>query len=250
MRAEVVRFLLEREMDRVGIANASLFHAPRGYNPTDLLEGCRSVIVFAKAIPKGVFEASRRRPHFYLNAYERYFAIMDDLAILLAARLEEKGFLSLSIPSCTPLIRTEGLYRGLLSLKHAAELAGLGSFGKNQLLLNETYGPRLRLAAVLTQAALEPDPPAEKSLCPESCSLCQEACPAKAIRPSGFIQPRCFEHCMAHPLLSLSSIVRWLPGKASSDSFYELATNTLGRPFQVKCFQCLICCPWYQKSRD
>lgn len=237
-------------MDRVGIADASLFRAPRGYNPTELLEGCRSVIIFAKAIPQGVFEASRTRPHFYMNAYERYFAIMDDLAVLLAARLEEKGHLSLPIPSCTPLVRSEGLYRGLLSLKHAAELAGLGSFGKNQLLLNERYGPRLRLAAVLTRAELEPDPPGGEPLCPDSCSICQEACPTKAIRPGTFIQPRCLEHCMAHPLFSLSSVTRLLPRKASSDSFYELVTNTLGRPFQVKCVECLIRCPWYQKGRD
>ena len=235
-------------MDLVGVADAKRIKAPQGHNPTDILEGCRSVVVFAKAIPKGVFEAQQFRNQLYLNAYERYFTTMDDLALLAASWLEEKGFLSVPIPSCTPLLRQDGLYRGIISLKHVAELAGLGKFGKNQLLLNDQYGPRLRLSALITRAELEPDTPLETPLCPESCSTCLEVCPPKAIRPHGFIQPRCFEHSMSHPLLSLSSITRFLPQRASSDTLYELVTNTLARPFQVTCIDCLIHCPHYQKS--
>ncbi len=235
-------------MDMVGVADAACFNAPRGYNPNDILEGCRSVVVFAKAIPKGVFEARQFHLQLYLNAYERYFAAMDELALHMASWLEERGFLSVPIPSCTPLLRRNGLYRGIISLKHAAELAGLGKFGRNQLLLNDKYGPRLRLSALLTRAELEPDPPLEKSPCPESCSICLEVCLPKAIRPHGFDQPSCFEHSVSHPLLSLSAITRFLPQRVSSDSFNELVTNTLSRPFQVTCIECLIRCPRYQES--
>lgn len=248
MKDDIRRFLLGRGMDLVGFADAARFQAPQGHNPTDILEGCRSVVVFAKAIPKGIFEARQFRFQLYLNAYERYFATMDELALELSSWLEERGYLSVPIPSCTPIPRRNGLYRGILSLKHAAELAGLGKFGKNQLLLNDRYGPRLRLSALLTRAELEPDPPGEEPLCPESCSICLEVCSPKAIRPHGFDQPRCLQHCMSHPLLSLSAVTRFLPQRVSSDSFYELVTNTLGRPFQVTCIDCLIHCPRYQKS--
>lgn len=51
--------------------------------------------------------------------------------------------------------------RGLLSMKHAAVLAGLGTLGKSTLLLNEAYGNLLTLGAILTEFDLASDPPEE-----------------------------------------------------------------------------------------
>ncbi len=59
-------------------------------------------------------------------------------------------------------------------------LAGLGTLGKSTLLLNETYGNRLVLGAVLTDANLPSDPPAV-GICRENCRLCVENCPAGAL---------------------------------------------------------------------
>ena len=59
-------------------------------------------------------------------------------------------------------------------------MAGLGWQGKSLLLINPDYGPRIRLATVLTDAPLEADSPL-KNLCGE-CTLCRDACPAGAIK--------------------------------------------------------------------
>ena len=247
-REDLRDYILGKGMDLMGIADPSLFDAPQGYNPTDILPGCRSVIIFAKAIPRGVFEALNSRYDLYMHAYERYFAIMDDLALLIAGKLEEAGFLSAPIPSCTPLHRRDGWYRGIFSLKHAARIAGMGSLGKNYLLINERYGPRLRLGGVLTTAELVPDKPFEESFCESACQVCIKACPPRAIKPDKFEQPRCFDHAVAHPLLKASVITRFLPRRLQGDSFSQLVTNTLGRPFRVECIECLIQCPRYQVS--
>jgi epoxyqueuosine reductase QueG len=241
-------YILGKEMDLVGVANPALFAAPPGYNPRDILPACQSVIIFAKAIPKGIFEAANNRYDLYMNAYERYFALMDDLAILIASRLEEAGFLSIPIPSCTPLKRQDGWYRGIFSLKHAAQMAGMGSLGKNYLLINHKYGPRLRLGGVLTTAKLLFDEPCEQSFCPDSCQVCIDACPQKAIQRDKFVQPRCFDYTVAHPLLRVSAVTRFLPRKFQGDSFSQLVSNTLGRPFKIECIECLIQCPRYKAS--
>jgi epoxyqueuosine reductase len=66
------------------------------------------------------------------------------------------------------------------SHKMAATRAGLGWIGKTDLFVSEKYGPRLRLATVLTNAEL----PASMSPCDESrcgsCDICVAKCPAKA----------------------------------------------------------------------
>jgi epoxyqueuosine reductase QueG len=247
-KEDIKDYVLGKDMDLIGIADPSLFDAPPGHNPKDILAGCRSVIIFAKTMPKGIFEALNNRYDLYMHAYERYFAIMDDLASVIAGKLEEAGFLSIPIPSCTPLHRKDGWIRGILSLKHAARIAGMGAMGKNYLLINERYGTRLRLGGVLTTAEIEPDNPFKDSFCEDDCQICLDACPARAIKLDKFDQPRCFSHAVAHPLLKASAITRFLPRWLQGDSFSQLVTNTLGRPFRVECIECLIQCPKYQVS--
>ena len=61
--------------------------------------------------------------------------------------------------------------------------AGLGQLGRMGLLMTPKYGPRVRLAKVLTDMPLVPDAPIEfgvTEFC-ESCMLCAEHCPSDAI---------------------------------------------------------------------
>jgi epoxyqueuosine reductase QueG len=69
---------------------------------------------------------------------------------------------------------------GYISLKHAAEIAGLGVIGKNYLLTNPQYGNLLWFSAVLTDAELMPDEKAQSTMC-DNCNKCVEACPAGAL---------------------------------------------------------------------
>lgn len=67
------------------------------------------------------------------------------------------------------------------SFKFAAVNAGLGWIGKNDVLVTENYGPRLRLAAVLVDCDLPIDSPVTNSRCPVDCFNCVQACPCQAL---------------------------------------------------------------------
>ncbi|MGN0479916.1 MAG: 4Fe-4S double cluster binding domain-containing protein [Hominenteromicrobium sp.] len=67
------------------------------------------------------------------------------------------------------------------SFKYAAVHAGLGWIGKNDVLITERYGPRVRLSAVLLDAALPCGPAVTKSRCPDACTKCVDACPYHAL---------------------------------------------------------------------
>ena len=72
------------------------------------------------------------------------------------------------------------IYPDLLPQKKMAQLAGLGAFGKNSLIINPKYGPWIRLQSVLTDAELVPDEPYEEDLCGD-CDECIRSCPVDAL---------------------------------------------------------------------
>ncbi|MEM9604883.1 MAG: reductive dehalogenase domain-containing protein [Pseudomonadota bacterium] len=64
--------------------------------------------------------------------------------------------------------------------------AGLGEYGRNQMVLTPAYGPRVRFSKVFTSLTLAPDAPRVQGIhayC-EQCDVCARACPPKAL-PDG-----------------------------------------------------------------
>ncbi|AHF06034.1 epoxyqueuosine reductase [Desulfitobacterium metallireducens] len=69
----------------------------------------------------------------------------------------------------------------LFSFKFACVNAGLGWIGKNDILVTEEYGPRVRLSAILINYDLPIGCPIDKSKCPPICNVCVNACPHNAL---------------------------------------------------------------------
>jgi epoxyqueuosine reductase len=92
----------------------------------------------------------------------------------LAKPLRTQGYRTLPLPSQgTPV--DARFQRGILSFKHAAEFAGLGRIGRTSLLITKEFGPRVRLACLLTDAPL----PATRRESPDPCVDCAGACIAR-----------------------------------------------------------------------
>jgi epoxyqueuosine reductase QueG len=179
--------------DICGFAHVDRFNdAPEGFHPKDIFSDCKSLILFALALPKGLAKVPPRL------IYGHYNNICKDelnrIAFLAVKRLEQNFHCTaIPLPSDTPYEywgseNMEG--RGLLSIKHIAVAAGLGTIGKSSLLLNKTYGNMLTLGAILTDLDLPSDPFAE-SICLESCRKCIDNCPSKAIDNGIVHQKRC-----------------------------------------------------------
>jgi epoxyqueuosine reductase QueG len=196
--ATIKKIVCQLGADVCGIANIESFqNAPQGFHPVDLLVDARSVIVFGKQFLKGTFKAKSNAP--YTLVRNLLIQFIDNLALQLSYKIEEKGYLAVPVPSSEPYEywdsqRRHG--RGIISLKHAAQLAGLGSIGKNTLLINERYGNRLWLGGVITNIKLEGDPLTEY-FCPKDCQLCISACPQAALNEITIDQKKCREICFS-----------------------------------------------------
>ena len=67
------------------------------------------------------------------------------------------------------------------SFKYAAVHAGLGWIGKNDVVVTEKYGPRVRLSAILIDSQFIDGQRITESNCPDLCKKCVEACPYHAL---------------------------------------------------------------------
>lgn len=204
----------EAGADVVGIAAAADFgKAPEGFRPTDVLPACRAVIVLGATFPPEV-----------LGDIEAYTASRNDMlsgmtamAKAVAKRIKADGYQTKAISAAGgKWVQGDGRKEqfGHISLKHAAELAGLGVIGKNYLLTSPRYGNLLWLSAVLTDADLAPDARAQTALC-EGCTRCVDACPVDALDDLAAFK------------------------KKECSSFFKIED----RKFKIKCFRCRTVCP-------
>ena len=94
------------------------------------------------------------------------------------------GFRALPLPAAgTPF--DARFFRGILSFKHAGEYAGLGRIGRSSLLVTPQFGPRVRLACLLTDADIPSTRRALEDLCASCPDLCVAHCPAGALANPG-----------------------------------------------------------------
>jgi epoxyqueuosine reductase len=76
-------------------------------------------------------------------------------------------------------------------LKDSAVLAGLGVFGKHNLLVTPEYGTRVRLRGIFIEAELEPTGPLDFDPC-RGCDMpCHQACPMDAFRSGSYERALC-----------------------------------------------------------
>ncbi len=88
----------------------------------------------------------------YFHHYRTANAYLDRISFACAAKLQSYGLRALAIPASQTT--NEQAIAGDFAHKTAANLAGLGFIGKSALFVSHQYGPRVRLATVLTDLPL------------------------------------------------------------------------------------------------
>ena len=122
---------------------------------------------------------------YYHELYKTVNILLDIKAYEISNFLTEMGYPSIYLPrdgygDIDVLLKKPMAF---FSHKHAAFLAGMGSFGENNVILTEEYGPRVRFTSIFTTAQIEGDKIKGIDLC-EHCKRCVSQCPVNAI-PEG-----------------------------------------------------------------
>jgi epoxyqueuosine reductase len=204
---EIKKFILQNNIPVFGISAAeSLQNEPRGYRPSDMLPQARSILCLGMPIPKGIFRCKERSEWMYWRAANVYYRKIDVVLMQACAIIEERDEIAVPVYSCFPYdIKGKGDFWGYMGLVKMAEATKIGRVGKNGLLFNSKYGPRLLLGGIVTTASLSAIawPERDEKGCPEDCFACREQCPVEAIDQIGKVdRVACVKYSMKSPIFS------------------------------------------------
>lgn len=148
--------------------------------PLSILPTAKSVIVIGVPLQKAILATAPSI--YYKSLYDTVNILLDQAGERIALELGAEGFDAVYVPR-------DG-YHGLAGLKmyqsaffshrHAAYLAGMGTFGINNAILTPDHGPRMRFTSIITSAELPSGGPMKRELCIK-CRKCTKACPGEAI---------------------------------------------------------------------
>lgn len=205
--------------DLCGIASINRFvNLPPLSNPKDILKTANSVIVIAKKFLRSSINLNSTIPYTIIRNH--LSKEIDEITIGLSYFIEAHNYIAFPTGAIEPCNFNKNLLKtvGLISLKNAAYLAGLGVIGKNTLLITPEFGNMVWLGAVITSLELEPDPILEKNPCHKNCKICIDNCPVKALDGSKFMdQQKCWDFAFGE-----SEEGEW----------------------RIKCFKCRQICPF------
>jgi epoxyqueuosine reductase len=184
-------FALDLGFDLFGVADVTAFRDGFLLEPATRARFDRAVSL-GKALSGAVLDDIRDRPTaLYFHHYRQTNAFLDRGALLVADALQKQGFRALPI-AASQIVDWEG-QRAHVSHKHVGRAAGLGWFGRNNLLVNPRLGAQFRLVTVLTDMSLEAAKPLDRDC--GACRACAAACPAAAIKDAreDFDHRACYE---------------------------------------------------------
>ena len=201
--AMVKKFAKAMGADLCGIGSMDRFEgAPKQQDPRNIFPEAKSCISLAFRIPRGYLRGIEEGTHFVTYTSMGYAALnrvtMPETQRAITCFIEDHGYETVPIPNeaVRPAIpyhtqqHDAGISRPvrpgqpnpdiLIDDRIAAYICGLGEFGYSKAFLTPEFGPLQRLATIITEAELEPDPIFTGSLC-DRCMACVKNCTGGAI---------------------------------------------------------------------
>lgn len=213
----------------------------------------RSILVYAVRMVSSSLSSSEENIRIAQFSTKLLYGELERITFALMKELDDRGYSSAPMPTYLPVpmtLESKGLMAEL-SLREIAYQAGLGTIGKNRLLITREFGPRVRLGAILTDAPLIAGKPIQEDFCTD-CQLCLESCPTGSLNKEGEEAIMlCTRHHMKYGLPGLIRFAIKLIKAPSeeekiklilSPEFWEYWQN-LNTGIFYYCYNCLTACP-------
>jgi epoxyqueuosine reductase len=192
---DIKRLGREFGADLVGIGDMDRYEgAPAQMDPRYILPEARSMIGLGFRIHRGLLRGIEEGTYFGGYPHMGYANINDVFAPMVLRRLanviEDAGYEAVIFANNS--VRFGALGRGRAvspdrprpdvfpHFRISGTICGMGEMGYSNLFLTPEFGPRQRLAFIMTDMPLEPDPILMTPIC-DKCMQCVKKCPGKAI---------------------------------------------------------------------
>ena len=167
--------------------------------PQDALDNPRIIIAYYVPFLKEMAETNNQQgpaSKEWARGYEETNVMLGKINAHLIAILKENGYRAAVHPESGSFDREKLISNW--SHRHVAYMAGLGTFGINNMLITEK-GCCGRYSTVITDLDVVPDSLKMGELCmyraDGSCLACVSKCPSGALTKDGFDRHKCYEVC-------------------------------------------------------
>jgi len=249
-KEKVKDFALELGVDDVGVATATRYESPRSPELRSVFPGVQSLVVMAY---KELASCESEHMHIATNGRLDLMEFTRSCNFKLARFLDrEFNARAMTVPVSYPLPmdrETQGAVADV-SVRHAALAAGLGNFGRNNLVLHPEFGSRVIFSVVLTDLRLDGDTAVADRICSD-CDDCVESCPGGALEEEGRTDVmKCLRN--SQPYGIAANIRFWMKYAAATpkerqamliDQHYWRLYQAASIGFQYFCFNCIKNCP-------
>jgi epoxyqueuosine reductase len=205
----------------------------------------QSVIVFGKEVPVPVYEMPPKKK---TREMLRIAEALDTTAVRLAALLKAEKVPARPVPLYLPIRIADGRVQGVVRLKQVAAAGGLGSLGRNTVLLTPRFGPRLLLSGVVTGRRVQKSLPVENSAGRKEatactgCGRCITVCPGGALGPAGVDAFRCRTVSAWVPPV-LVPAAKWILNQKVLQKCMAPLAPWIARMATIRCSLCVTRCP-------
>ena len=249
MEKQIRDYIVNMGVDDIGFASVQDYKSPKSYEITKFLPDAKSIIVLAF---KPLTSCESPSMSVAQNGYLDLGAFARSSSYQISRFLERKYNAKVAtIPISYPFeMHNDRKAIADFSQRHAAVAAGLGAFGRHNLVIHPRFGTRVIFTSIITNLPLQPSATCDQDICIH-CNLCVENCPARALDEEGTTDVmKCLGHSQPYGLVG--DITFQLQRLGSSpeeqikmlmDAQYARLRQSAHLGNQYMCFNCLKSCP-------
>ena len=196
-----------------GVGGLELFEGENPQrDPKMILPKAKCILGFGFPVPRGLYHTMQENTQYYTytNVGVKYIdeELFEIFLFQIGNMIENAGYdacLQRTVPNlrikgdhttnpevmdtyelvhATPVEEGKPAPDVIVDFGKCAVACGIGMPGRDGKIINETYGPLMRYAFIITDAPLHYGEPYTKNLC-EGCDECIKACPAHCIGENG-----------------------------------------------------------------
>lgn len=249
MKEKIKKFILDLGVDDVGFARVSDYDSPKSYPIESFLPGAKTIIslVYQELdtceSPSVTIAMNGRLD---MNYFQRSCSYQ--INRFLNREFQAK---SVDMPYSSPMEQhKDRLAVADFSQRHAAVAAGMGTFGRHNLVVHPRFGTRIGLTAIITDLEMEPNEKIKEDLCLH-CDLCVKNCPGGALDEAGKTDiAKCIKHSQPYGLRTDIGFWQKFADSSTEEQKLMFVDETYWRikqahsiGMQYYCFNCLKSCP-------
>ncbi len=181
MKEKLLNYAKEIGADDIGFASVENYKSPNSIPIKEIFPKAKSIVVLAF---QQIDNCESENEQFASVGIKLVSEFAQACAYKMARFIKNEFKTNvMAVPVSTPvnINKETHMPSGFVSLRHAAFAAGLGNFGRHNLIIHPEMGSKVVFTAIITDMDIQSDAPIKEDLC-INCDICVNQCPVNALR--------------------------------------------------------------------